>query len=154
MRTIDALLTEVPAFEGMAPERLELIAGCAVNRVFERGEHLLREGDPADVFYVIRAGHVALETYVPQRGALTIETLHDGDLVGWSWLVSPHRTVFDARASGTVHTMAFDGRCLRGKCEDDPALGYDLLTRFVTVIVERLQATRLQLLDVYGNVGH
>ena len=153
MRTIDALLTEVPAFEGMAPERLELIAGCAVNRVFEDGEQLLREGEPADAFYVIRRGDVALETYVPQRGALTIETLHDGDLVGWSWLVSPHRTVFDARAAGTVHTVAFDGRCLRGKCEADPALGYDLLKRFVAVIVDRLQATRLQLLDVYGHVG-
>jgi CRP/FNR family transcriptional regulator, cyclic AMP receptor protein len=154
MRTIDALLTEVPSFEGMAPERLELIAGCAVNRVFETGEYLLREGEPATAFYVIRQGHVALETYVPQRGALTIETLHDGDLVGWSWLVSPHRIVFDARASGQVHTVAFDGGCLRSKCEEDPALGYDLLTRFVAVIVERLQATRLQLLDVYGHVAH
>jgi CRP/FNR family transcriptional regulator, cyclic AMP receptor protein len=154
MRTIDALLTEVPAFEGMAPERLELIAGCAVNRVFETGEYLLREGEAAASFYVIRQGHVALETYVPQRGALTLETLGDGDLVGWSWLVSPHRTVFDARASGQVHTIAFDGLCLRAKCEEDPALGYDLLERFVAVIVERLQATRLQLLDVYGHVAH
>ena len=94
---------------------------------------------------------MALETYVPQRGAVTIETLHDGDLVGWSWLVSPHRTVFDARAGGPVHTVEFDGRCLRGKSEADPALGYDLLTRFVAVIVDRLQATRLQLLDVYGH---
>jgi CRP/FNR family cyclic AMP-dependent transcriptional regulator len=154
MRTIDALLTDVPAFAGMAPERLELIAGCAVNRVFENGEQILREGEPADAFYVIREGGVALETYVPQRGAVTIETLHDGDLLGWSWLVSPHRTVFDARASGRVHTVEFDGRCLRGKAEADPSLGYDLLTRFVAVIVERLQATRLQLLDVYGNAGH
>ena len=71
MRTIDALLAEVPAFEGMAAERLELIAGCAANRVFEDGEYLLREGEQADAFYVIRQGHVALETYVPQRGALT-----------------------------------------------------------------------------------
>jgi CRP-like cAMP-binding protein len=154
MRTIDALLTEVPAFEGMATERLELIAGCAANRVFETGEYLLREGEAAAFFYVIRQGHVALETYVPQRGALTIETLGDGDLVGWSWLVSPHRTVFDARASGQVHTIAFDGLCLRTKCEKDPSLGYDLLKRFVAVIVERLQATRLQLLDVYGHVAH
>ena len=154
MRTIDALLSEVPAFEGMAPEWLELIAGCAVNRVFRDGEQLLREGEAADTFYVIREGDVALETYVPQRGALTLETLHEGELVGWSWLVSPHRTVFDARAIGTVHTLAFDGLCLRGKCEQDPVLGYDLLSRFVPVIVDRLQATRLQLLDVYGNVGH
>jgi CRP/FNR family cyclic AMP-dependent transcriptional regulator len=154
MRTIDALLTEVPMFEGMASERLALIAGCASNRVFDDGTYLLREGEPADAFYVLRTGDVALETHVPQRGALTLETLHAGDVLGWSWLVSPHRTAFDARALGTVHTMAFDGRCLRGKCEQDHDLGYDVLMRFVAVIVERLQATRLQLLDVYGHVAH
>ncbi len=153
MQTIDELLTGVPAFEGLGRERLELIAGCAVNRAFQDGDYLLREGDPADTFYVIRHGAVALETYVPNRGALTLETLHEGELLGWSWLVPPHRSAFDARATGTTRTVAFDGRCLRGKCEADPTLGYDLLSRFVQVISERLQATRLQLLDVYGHAA-
>ena len=153
MRTIDELLGEVPMFEGMARERIELIAGCASNRVFDDGAYLLREGEPADAFYVIRAGDVALETHVPQRGALTLQTLHSGDVLGWSWLVSPDRAAFDARALGEVHAMAFDGRCLRGKCDQDHDLGYDVLMRFVSVIVDRLQATRLQLLDVYGHVG-
>jgi CRP-like cAMP-binding protein len=152
MRTIDELLPDVPAFEGMPPDHLALIAGCAVNRTFEDGDHLLREGEEARTFFVIRAGAVALETYVPQRGALLIETLHDHDLVGWSWLVPPYRTTFDVRAVGVTHTIAFDGACLRGKCEADPVLGYDLLRRFATVIVERLQATRLRLIDVYGHV--
>lgn len=151
MQTIDDLLAEVAAFEGMSQERIELIAGCATNRSFRDGEYLMREGDPADAFYVIRHGVAALETYVPHRGALTLETLHEGDLLGWSWLVPPHRSTFDARAVGMARTLAFDGRCLRGKCEADPALGYELLSRFVQVIVERLQATRLQLLDVYGH---
>jgi CRP-like cAMP-binding protein len=137
----------------MRAEQLELIAGCARNRVFAAGEQLMREGEPADDFYVIRRGDVALETYVPQRGALTIETLHDGDLVGWSWLVPPYRTTFDARALVETHAVSFDGACLRGKCEADHDLGYELMTRFTAVIVERLQATRLRLLDVYGHVG-
>jgi CRP/FNR family cyclic AMP-dependent transcriptional regulator len=153
MQAIDELLTEAPMFEGMATERLELIAGCASNQVFEGGDYLLRDGDEANAFYVIRRGDVAVETYVPQRGALTLETLHDGEVLGWSWLFPPYRVVFDARAIGTAHTVAFDGRCLRGKCEEDHDLGYDLLVRFAEVIVERLQATRMQLLDVYGHVA-
>ena len=153
MRTIDALMAEVPALTGLPAAHLELIAGCARNRVFESGEQLMREGDPANDFYVIRSGDVALETYVPQHGALTIETLHDGDLVGWSWLVPPYRTMFDARATSQAHTVSVDGACLRGKCEADHDLGYELMTRFTAVIVERLQATRLRLLDVYGHVG-
>jgi CRP-like cAMP-binding protein len=152
MQTLEALLPEVPAFRGMAAGHLELIAGCAVNRVFEDGDFLTREGDPADTFFVIRRGAVALEAHVPQRGPLLIETLHEHDLVGWSWLVPPYRTQFDVRATGTTHTIAFDGACLRGKCDEDPVLGYDLLRRFAAVLLERLQATRLRLIDVYGHV--
>jgi CRP-like cAMP-binding protein len=152
VQTIDALLPQMPAFDGMSAGQLALIAGCASNCVFEDGEYLAREGDPADTFYVIRKGRVALEIHVPQRGAVVIETLHENDLVGWSWLLPPYRTHVDVRATSTTHAIAFDGACLRGKCDADPVLGYDLLRRFAVVIVERLQATRLRLIDVYGHV--
>ncbi len=152
MQRLEELLAEVPAFAGMSDEHLELIAGCARNKVFADGEHLMRAGAAADEFFVIRVGGVALSTHVPQRGALLIETLHDRDLVGWSWLVPPHRVQFDVTSNGTTHAIAFDGACLRGKCDADPVLGYDLLRRFTGVLVERLQATRLRLIDVYGHV--
>ena len=153
MQTIEELLAEAPAFNGMAREHLELIAGCAKNRAFEDGEYLMREGDPADTFFVIRHGRVAMEIFVPQRGPVTIETIDDGDMLGWSWLVPPFRDHLDARALGTVHTVAFDAACLRGKSDTDPVLGYELMRRFIPVIVERLQATRLRLLDVFGHVA-
>jgi CRP-like cAMP-binding protein len=149
MQTIDELLGEVPTFRSLAKQHRELIAGCGQNAVFEDGAYLMREGEPADAFYVIRHAAVALETFVPERGPVTLETLHEGDLLGWSWLIEPYRTAFDARAVGTVHAIQFDGACLRGKFDSDPALGYDLLKLFAAVIVERLQNTRLQLLNVY-----
>jgi len=153
VRTIEQLLAEAKAFSGMSNEHLELISGCAQNQTFEDGAYLMREGDPANVFYVIRYGRVAMEIFVPQRGAVTIETIDDGDLLGWSWLVSPYRQRLDARAVGNVHTVAFDAACLRGKADDDPELGYELMRRFIPVIVDRLQATRVRLLDVYGHVA-
>jgi CRP/FNR family transcriptional regulator, cyclic AMP receptor protein len=153
VRTIDELLAAAPAFEGMSKEHLELITGCAQNRAFEDGAYLFREGDAANTFYVIRTGMIALETHVPERGALRIETIDDGDLVGWSWLAPPYRVDFDARALGTVHTIAFDAACLRDKADEDPVLGYELMRRFIPVIVERLQATRVRMLDVYGHVA-
>jgi CRP/FNR family cyclic AMP-dependent transcriptional regulator len=152
VQTIEQLLAETAAFDGMSPDQLALIAGCAQNRVFDDGEYLLREGEPADSFYVLRVGRVALEIFVPQRGAVTIETIDDGGLLGWSWLVPPYRVHLDARALGSAHVVAFDASCLRGKSDEDPALGYELMRRFIPVIVERLQATRVRMLDVYGNV--
>jgi CRP-like cAMP-binding protein len=153
MREISDLVAEFPAFSGMRDEHVELIAGCAKNEVFETGDYLMREGDAADSFFVIRRGRVGMEISAPQRGAITVETVHDGDLLGWSWLVEPYRTHLDARALETTHAVAFDAACLRGKFDRDPALGYELMKRFVPVIVERLQATRVRLLDVYGHVA-
>jgi CRP-like cAMP-binding protein len=152
MQTIDELLEEIDVFRGLADEHLDLIAGCALMRVYGDGEKLMTENEQANTFFAIRHGTVALETYVPQRGAVMIETLHGGDILGWSWLFPPYRTMFDARALGVVRTVAFDAACLRGKCEQDTRLGYTLMQRFAEVMVQRLQATRLRLLDVYGQV--
>jgi CRP/FNR family transcriptional regulator, cyclic AMP receptor protein len=151
MRTLDALITESEVFAGLEPEQLELIAGCAQNVGFEAGERLFREGDPADVFFLVRHGLVALDAYVPNRGQVTVETISAGEVVGWSWLVPPYRWHFTGRAVEPVRAVQFDAACLRGKSDEDAVLGRELLTRFSQVLIARLQATRLQLMDVYGN---
>jgi CRP/FNR family transcriptional regulator, cyclic AMP receptor protein len=115
-----------------------------------RGRFLLREGEPAERFFLIRRGSVALEVQAPGR-TLRIETLGAGDPVGWSWLFAPYRWQLDARALEPCELLGFDGVCLRGKCETDHDLGYELMRRFAENLVDRLQATRLQLLDVYGD---
>jgi CRP/FNR family transcriptional regulator, cyclic AMP receptor protein len=153
VETIESVLHEVPLFRGLTPAELELIAGCGSNVRFQEGELLFRDGDEADTFYILRHGVVALETFVPARGPVTIETLEAGEVLGWSWLFPPYRWHFDARALSLVRATSFDGACLRGKCEDDPRLGYDLMSRFAQVLIERLQWTRMRLLDVYGYAG-
>jgi|SoiMethySBSTD1v2_1073268.scaffolds.fasta_scaffold78002_6 CRP/FNR family transcriptional regulator, cyclic AMP receptor protein len=150
MKTMDQEIGQVPAFAGLAPPHLELIAGCATNVRAAAGDYLFREGDQADAFYAIRQGAVALELHVPARDAVIIDTMHEGDLVGWSWLFPPHRWEFDGRVRADTALIKFDGACLRGKCDADHELGYELMRRFAQVIIERLQATRLRLLDVYG----
>lgn len=149
IRTIDELLVDSRLFADLSPEHLETIAGCASIVHFDAGEYIFREGGDADTFYVLRSGAVALETHVPGRGAALLMTLHDEDVLGWSWLFPPYRWHLDARALEPVRALAFDGECLRQKSLDDHELGYELLRRFAEVIVSRLQATRMQLLDVY-----
>ena len=151
MRTIDEEITDSPIFAGLERAHLELIAGCAQNVHMSEDTLLVREGDPANVFYLIRKGRVALEVNSPARGALLIETLSPGDAVGWSWLFAPYRWQLDARALEPCELIGFDGVCLRGKCEADHDLGYELMRRFAENLVDRLQATRLQLIDVYGH---
>ena len=151
MRTLETVLAETPFLEGLDDERLALLAGCAGNVHFGAGETIFRQGDRADAFYVLRHGSVALETFVPTRGPVVVETIEGGEVLGWSWLFAPYRWHFDARALTGVRATGFDGACLREKCDQDAALGYELMGRFAQVLIERLQWTRLRLLDVYGD---
>jgi CRP-like cAMP-binding protein len=150
MRTLETVLSEHPFFTGLEQRYLRIIVGCASNVVFEKGQVIFREGEEADRFYLIRQGRVALEVHAAGIGTITIQTLDAGDILGWSWLVPPYRWHFDARAVETTRAIALDGDCLRRKCEEDHDLGYELLKRFAEIITQRLQATRLQLLDVYS----
>jgi CRP-like cAMP-binding protein len=150
MDSLDRILAEHPFFAGMKPEMLAFIAGCASNVRFEAGEYIFREGEPAEKFYVIRYGHVALEMHRPEKGPIIIETISSGEVLGWSWLVSPFVWHFDARAIDNTRAIAIDGQCLRQKCEEDHDLGYEIYKRIAMLMESRLQSTRLQLMDVYG----
>lgn len=151
MRTLDALLGESPVFAGLAREQLELIGGCGGNVAFAAAERLFREGDTADTFFLVRHGLVELDADVPNHGQLHIETVGPGEIVGWSWLIAPYRWQFTGHAVEPVRAIQFDGACLRRKCAEDPQLGYDLMMRFTQVLVDRLQATRLKLHDLYSH---
>lgn len=153
MQTLEPLLGRHDFFRGLAQADLGFVAGCAANARFADGVYLAREGDPADQFFLIRAGKVALEIAAPGRGPIRIATVGEDGIVGFSWLLGPHQWQFDIRAIGTVRAIAMNGVCLREKCEQDTRLGFDLMQRFARIAVERLQATRLQLLDVYGHAA-
>lgn len=150
IETLEKLIAEHPFFHGMAEQHLRFIAGCAQNVRFVEEQSIFREGDDADHFYFIREGLIAVELMVPSRGFTTVQTLGQGEMLGWSWLLPPYRWQFGARALEPTRALAFDGKCLRSKCEEDHDLGYEVLKRFTHVISERLDATRLQLLDLYG----
>jgi CRP/FNR family transcriptional regulator, cyclic AMP receptor protein len=150
MKDIKTLIQEHPFFVGLDAASLELVAGCASNTHFAAGEYLFHEGDPANQFYLLRSGFVRLETAVPGRAPVVLETIRAGEVIGWSWLFPPYLWQFDAQAVENVRVTVFDGKCLRGKCQEDHDLGYELAMRSAHIMMQRLQATRLQLLDVYG----
>lgn len=150
MKTIDVLLAEHPFFKGMDPGYLAFIAGCGRNVQFQPGAYVRREGQEANEFYAIREGTVAVEVFVPGRGPMTLQTLHSGDVFGWSWIFPPYKWVFDTRAVELTKAVIFDGACVRTKCESDAALGYDFMKRFAQVVATRLDAARLHMVDVYG----
>jgi len=150
METLEHIISEHPFFADLASPYANLITGCASNVRFEAGMYIFREGGQADTFYLVRSGRVGLEIFPPHRKPILLGTVGEGEILGWSWLLPPYHWKFNARALESIRAIALDGKCLRTKCEENHDLGYELLKRFAQVIERRLEATRLQLLDVYA----
>jgi CRP/FNR family transcriptional regulator, cyclic AMP receptor protein len=149
METLEHILSEHPFFHDFPKPHLELIVGCASNVRFEAGHIIFREGEDANKFYLIRYGKVALQMVSERRGPITVLTIGEGEILGWSWLFPPHHYRFTARTLGPTRAFAIDGQCLRGKAEQDHDLGYQLLKRWAPILERALDATRLQLVNVY-----
>ncbi len=150
MQRMVTLLSECAFFEGLSAEQMRALAeGVSVVR-YEPGEPLIRAGERADAFYVLRHGKVGIEIDVPGRGAVEVQTIGEDEALGWSWLFPPYHWRFDARALEPVRALRFDAPVLRAKLEADHELGYAMLTRLAKMMAQRLQAARLQLLDVHG----
>ena len=145
-----SVLGEQRFFYGMGDEHLAKLAEVASPVSFSAGSGIFHEGDDADACYLVLEGDIALELTLPGRGHHVIQTLHSGDMLGWSWLLSPYRYAFDAQALSEVRAVRFDAEALRRVKKADPVFGYELMSRFAEVLVRRMQAARLQLLDLYG----
>ena len=150
MESLQELLMGHPFFAGLDDSTVSMLVGCARNVHYRPGEYLFREGEAADYFFVVRRGRVALDVHVPGQAEQVIDTVDEGDVVGWSWLVPPYRWFFDARAVQDVSAVAVDASCLRAKCDEDPALGYAMMQRVAQVMYHRLQSARVRMLDLYG----
>lgn len=148
--TLEQALLSHPFFDGMEKEHIASLLECAHVVTFQPGDYLCREGEEARSCYLVNSGHVALKIHMPEN-PVTLETLSQGDVLGWSWMFPPYRWHFDAKAVEMVDAVSLDGHCLRDKCDSEPELGVQLLKRFAELIFQRLQATRLQLLDIYSD---
>jgi CRP-like cAMP-binding protein len=142
---LQQLLANHPFLQDFKPDYLQFITECAAEVNFEAGEYILREQEEANEFYLILQGKVALGTFISGRGFTTIQTLHEGEIVGWSWLVPPYYWRFDALVILPARTIAIDGKRLRERAETDHEFGYALMKQVARVIGERLTATRMRL---------
>lgn len=150
METLEPILSQHPFLRGLDAATIALIVGCASNVRYNADQALFEEGDSAAQVFIVRSGKVAIEMNVPGRGAVTIQTVGEGDILGWSWLIPPYEWHFTARATELTRAIALDATCLRSKCEQDARLGYELMKRFAGILEDRIESMRLQLLDIYS----
>ncbi len=148
----DSELRDHAFLTGFEDEHLEILEACVVGRSeWEKAEMILLRGAPADVCHLITDGTVAIEIRSPGTAPRTFQTLHGGDVLGWSWMFEPRLWTFDARAVSETSAFTIDATLLSRAIEDNPVFGLRFGTRMTKAIVNRLKATRLQVLDVYNH---
>jgi CRP/FNR family cyclic AMP-dependent transcriptional regulator len=135
-----------PFLIGMAKHHIQLLADCALRSHFRAGEVIFREGETANRFYLIEHGKVTLESSTLGE-PVQIDEIHDGDLLGWSWLFPPYAWHFTARALKESAAIFFYGTVLREYCEKDHSLGFELFKRMSVVMLRRLQGARQKLIN-------
>jgi len=149
MKSVEQMLAEHPFVAGLSPAQIKLLAHGAAEARYDEDEVLFHEHEEALNFYLLVEGSVAIRIHVPHLGPIPIQTITAGQVLGWSWLIPPYKWQFDARAFTQVTAVLIKADYLRGLFDQNPELGYQFLKRINHVLAERLQATRLQLLDVY-----
>ncbi len=142
-----------PFVRGMSDQQIFQLSEVTRYVQVAARHRLFDEGGTADRFWLVEAGHVALDLHVPGHGPVIIETLGRGDVIGWSWLFPPYEWLLGAITIQPTQAFEVDGRAVRVMCDADPILGHELTRRFIAVVVHRLQATRIRLLDIYGRPG-
>ncbi|MFC4907103.1 Crp/Fnr family transcriptional regulator [Actinomadura gamaensis] len=146
-------LARHPFLHDVKGRHLDRLARAARQIEVPERHRFFEEGGRADRFWLIETGRVGLDMHVPGRGLVLVETFGRDAVLGWSWLFPPFEWRFGARALSPVRAVEFDGKLVRTLCAADPELGHELTRRFAEVMLDRLQATRLRLLDVYAHPG-
>lgn len=154
--TADATTQELSRcafFAGLPEDHLRFLADHGSHRELNAGDVLFRHGDRARCFFLVLSGHISVEIAAIEGPALQLQDLAPGDVVGWSWLISPNRWTFQARATQPVEVIEFDGSAVLEHCEQDPRFGYELLKRFSALMSERLKGARDRMMQEWKPAG-
>jgi CRP-like cAMP-binding protein len=149
LETFEQILARHSFFKTMEPDYLKLLEKGVAHISFMPDTYVFHEGEKADKFYIILHGKISMEIFAAQKGAVVIQTLGADEVLGWSWLFPPYRWHFDARVVEETSGLVLDGKFIRQACEENHDFGYEVMRRVGNIMLGRLQATRLQLLDVY-----
>jgi len=145
-QNLTAHLRAHPFFRDLSEAHLAALTECAMPTSFAAGEKIFSEGEVANRFYLIESGEITLSAETTPYEHADVQVLKAGEVMGWSWLFPPYYWHFSATASTSVEAIFFYGTRLREQCEQDPALGYELLKRVTKIVISRLQTTRQELL--------
>lgn len=150
MNTLEQSITDHPFTKGLNPHYIHLLTRCATYERYGPRQELFREGFPADRLFLIHSGQVSLQTFIPERGVVTIDTLIAGDIVGWSWMFPPYRSEFTAVTTEPTEATALSTATLRDEMDENHDFGYAVFGRVCESMVRRLHECHRRIAEFLG----
>lgn len=146
--TTAAALDELPLLAGLSHTQRAAVAGVSTVETYVPGHRLFDEGGVADRFWVVLSGCVTIDHTAQPGGRVTLQSIGPGELVGWSWVVPPHRWHFGATVVSPTRAVMVDAVRLRELTDTDSELGHRVALVMVGALVDRLETTWIRLLDL------
>jgi CRP/FNR family cyclic AMP-dependent transcriptional regulator len=147
------IIADSKFFAGLEDTAVDFLAANASKRQLDSGQVLFHQGDRAEHFYLLLAGHLSLGIPALEGPALELQDIGPGQIAGWSWLMPPNLWSFQARARTAIEYLEFDGIAILARCEQDPRFGYELIKRFSVLMSERLQFARQKMMQEWKPLG-
>lgn len=147
-------LIKYPPFKNLNSDHLMFLFDCAQTVTLQEGDTLFRSGEEARKIYIVQEGKMAIEISSGEERVVTLQTLGKGEMIGWSWLIPPHYWRFDTKAIAPTELISLEGLRVRTKCKDDHEFGYTFMVGVAEILAQRLESTRIQLVDMYGLKKH
>ena len=152
-QSITEYLSAHEFFSEFSDDVLKFLCECSSTREIKKGQLLFQLGEKADKFYVIRNGSISIQMPAIMGPTVDIQTLDKGQVLGWSWLISPYKWNFQTQAEEDSELLQFDGAAILARCEQDPKFGYELLKKFAGLMSVRLNAARQKMMDEWNPAG-
>jgi CRP/FNR family transcriptional regulator, cyclic AMP receptor protein len=136
------VLKQYPQFAHLSPASLQKLADIAEEHAAPAGETIFTEPDPADYLYLIVDGAIDLAYELGNGQWHVVDTLGNGELMGWCAFVEPYRWAARGTAARETRLIRIGARTLREFCERDHAFGCQLLQQITQMLADRVRTAR------------
>jgi CRP-like cAMP-binding protein len=167
--TTKNLLSAFTFFSGVAPATLDLIARKGEVLTFEAGAVVFHLNDPAEHFYGLLEGEIALSlvsndkvlktkikyedavqtSMVEEEKWIVLDTVDPGQIFGWSSLAGSARRTVTAQCTEPCRVIALAAVDLKAMFEKDYALGYTIMKKLSDIIAKRLKHRTEKLIETW-----
>ena len=158
-------VTRFAVFAELDDTHVQGVLARARRRRYQRGEMVVREGDPGDAMHLIDRGHVSISVTTPLGEIATVRVLAPGDLFGEMAVLGDQPRMATVTALDTLETLSlhrsvvddlraastsFDRVLLAAALAEVRRLSYALMEAYYVPVPKRMARTLGQLADTFG----